>query len=83
MEISIAEAQKRLAHWINQASRGPVTITRRGKPVGVIIAPEEHERLKQLEAYIKMLSLSQDLRDSGVTADELYRDSRHELGDKA
>ena len=28
---------------LNKVSEGPVTITRRGKPVGVIVSPEEYE----------------------------------------
>ncbi len=79
MDISIAEAHNRLSRWLAQVQQGPITITRRGKPVGVIISPEEYQRLHQVQAYLQMLRLSQSLRDRGVTADELFQASRAEL----
>ena len=82
MSISVAEAHNRLSRWLNRVENGPITITRRGKPVGVIVSPEEYERLRQVQAYLQMLRLSNSLRESGVTADELFRVSREELEDR-
>jgi len=56
-----------------------VTITRRGRPVGVIIEPETYERLRRVEAYLQMLKLSESLKESGLTASELFEASRAEL----
>lgn len=68
MDISIAEAHNRLSHWLKQVEKGrTVRITRRGKPVGVIIDPEEYERLRQVQAYLEMVSLSGALRESGAS----------------
>lgn len=83
MDISIADAHNRLSQLINQARKGPVTITRRGKPVGVIITSEEYERLRQVHAYLQMVSLSHALHTSGLAARELYRASRDDLEDRA
>lgn len=82
MYISIAEAHNRLSHWLNRVEEEPITVTRRGKPVGVIISPEEYERLRRVQAYLQMLRLSNSLRESGVTAKELFRASRQELEDR-
>jgi prevent-host-death family protein len=79
MHISVSEAHNRLSRWLDRVEEGPVTITRRGKPVGVIISPEEYERLRQVQAYLEMLHLAGSLRESGVTANELFRASRREL----
>jgi prevent-host-death family protein len=80
MDISIAEAHNRLSHWLKQVEKGnPVRITRRGKPVGVIIDPEEYERLRQVQAYLEMVSLSRTLRETDLTAGELYLLGRDEL----
>jgi len=79
MYISVSEAHNRLSHWLNKIESEPITITRRGKPVGVIISPAEYERLHQVGAYLQMLRLSGSLRESGLTADELFRASREEL----
>ncbi len=79
MDISIAQAHNKLSDLLKKLKDGPITITRRGKPVGVIITPEEYENLRQVQAYLKMVSLSHMLNDSGVSAQELYRASRDEL----
>jgi prevent-host-death family protein len=79
VEVSIAEAHNRLSYWLKKVSNEPITITRRGEPVGVIISPEEYEHTRQVSAFWKMLSLSQSLQDSGVAAEELFRASREEL----
>jgi PHD/YefM family antitoxin component YafN of YafNO toxin-antitoxin module len=57
----------------------PVTITRHGEPVGVLISPEEYERLRQVQAYLEMLRLAQSFQDSSLIADGLSQASRQEL----
>jgi prevent-host-death family protein len=79
MDISIAEAHNRLSSLLKQVGKGPIHITRRGKTVGVIISPDEYENLRQVRAYLQMVNLSRLLRDSGVSAAELYQASRQEL----
>jgi prevent-host-death family protein len=82
MHISVSEAHNRLSRWLDRVEDGPLTITRRGKPVGVIISPEEYDRLRQVQAYLEMLRLAGSLRESGVTANELFRASREELEER-
>jgi len=79
MEISLAQAHRRLSHWLRQVTGGPVTITCRGRPVAVIIDPTEYERLTRVRAYLDMLRIASSLQDRGLTADELGRASRAEL----
>jgi len=79
MLVSIAEVHNRLSYWLKKIPEGPVTITRRGKPVGVLVSPEEYERLRQVQAYLEMLRLSRSLQVSDVTADVLFQTSREEL----
>jgi prevent-host-death family protein len=82
MHISVSEAHNRLSHWLDEIQDEPVTITRRGKPVGVIVSPQEYERLSQVKAYLQMLRLSRVLSESGVTARELLDASREELEER-
>jgi prevent-host-death family protein len=83
MDISIAEAHNRLSHWLKLVEKGKaLRITNRGKPVGVIIDPEEYERLRQVQAYLEMVSFSRALRETDLTAEQLYRASRDELEQK-
>lgn len=79
MDISIAEAHNRLSWLLKQVNKGPIHITRRGKTVGVLIDPESYEQMRQFQAYVQMTQLSRELRDSGLTAAELYKTSRQEL----
>ncbi len=79
MLVSVTEVHNRLSYWLKKVPERPVTITRRGKPVGVLVSPEEYERLRQVQAYLEMLRLSSSLQDSDLTADELFQASRAKL----
>lgn len=48
-EMAVSEAREHLADLIDQASRTgePVYLTRRGRPVAVVVDPEVFERLLQ------------------------------------
>jgi prevent-host-death family protein len=84
MDISIAEAHNRLSYWLKQVEKGKILrITKRGKPVGVIIDPMEYERLRQVQAYLEMLSLARMLRESDLNASELYQAGHDELEQRA
>jgi prevent-host-death family protein len=79
MVVSITEAHNRLSHWLEKIPDRAITITRRGKPVGVLVSPQEYERLRQVQAYLEMLRLSRLLQDGDLTADELSQAAREEL----
>lgn len=81
--ISIAEAHNRLSSLLKKVQQSPIVLTRRGKAVGVLISPEEYARLREFEAYHNVLRLSHTLRESGVSAVELYQSSRAELEERA
>ncbi len=55
-----------------------------GKPAGVIISPEYHERLRRVEAYLQMLNFSRSSQEEAGTIDarELSEQSRKELEDR-
>ncbi len=78
-QITVAEAHNRLSRWLKRIKDGPITITRRGEPVGVIIAPDEYERLRRVQGYLQMTRLSQTLAERDVTAAGLFAASREEL----
>ena len=79
IDVPIAEAHNRLSALLKKVQKTPVTLTRRGVPVAVLLSPEEYERLRQFEAYSQVVKLYQSLRESGVSAADLYRASRDEL----
>ncbi len=63
LSISITEASQRLPNLINQVKEGPITITSDDKPVGVLLAPEEYIRLRQAQAYLRMLHIAHSIEE--------------------
>ncbi len=50
-QVTIAEARDRLSAHVRSAEHGtPVVITRRGRPVAVIVAVDDFARLERLRA---------------------------------
>jgi prevent-host-death family protein len=76
--VTITEAHNRLSYWLKKIPERPITITHRGRPVAVLVAPDEYDRLRQV-AYLDMLRLSHSLQDVQVTAEELFETSRAAL----
>ncbi len=79
MHMSIAETHNRLSQLIKKLDKGPITITKRGQPVGILMAPDEYAQLQRVQAYLQLLRLSKSLHHSGITARELFESSRQEL----
>ncbi|MCW5878586.1 MAG: type II toxin-antitoxin system Phd/YefM family antitoxin [Anaerolineales bacterium] len=77
--VPLAEARRRFSALLSKLGEEPIMLTRRGKPVAVLLSLEEYERLRRLEAYDQFEALSQTLRESGSSARELHRSSRNEL----
>jgi len=83
-EISVSEAKRDFTSILKRIQEGEAAIiTKRGKPVGAMIDFQEYQKLRKLGAYNAVLKLSQELVDCGITATELYEQSRRELEEKA
>lgn len=76
-------AKSEFSRLLREAHKEPVIITRRGRPDVVLLAYDEYERLRRLQAYQQVLNLAAKLRDSGLTASELYEASRQELEERS
>lgn len=79
MEYPIGVAKTEFSRLLREAQQGPVIITRHGRPDVVMLAYDDYEQLRRLQAYQQTLRLSARLRDSGLTASDLYQSSRQEL----
>lgn len=44
---SVANIKARFSEYLRSASRGPIVVTRSGKPVGVLLAMEDEEKLER------------------------------------
>lgn len=82
MEYPIGVAKSAFSRLIREAHKQPVIITRRGQPDVVLMAYDDYERLRRLQAYEQTLRIAAKLRDSGVMASELYEASRQELEER-
>ncbi len=73
--ISIAEARNQLPALIHQAETGqPVTISRRGKPVAVVLSVAEYERLmtgiqSKPDGWTQLLEVRRKLAEADAFAD--------------
>ena len=62
-ETSVAEAKTQLTRLIHQAERGEaVHITRRGKPVAVLLSEDEYARLRQGQEQRSFWELVAEMR---------------------
>jgi prevent-host-death family protein len=78
INVPIADAHNRLSSLLKKVQKSPILLTRRGKAVGVLIAPEEYEQLRKVQAYVQLINISREVRE-GPGAEELYQLSRREL----
>lgn len=79
--VSIAEGKKGFSRLIEdtQKKKEDIIVTKRGKPVAVIVPYEEYQRSKRLEGYKKILEARKAFLKTGLIADEVFKESRKQL----
>lgn len=79
--VSIAEGKKGFSRLIQDASekKGEIVVTKRGKPVAVILPYEEYQQSKRGEGYRKIITAREAFSKSGILADEIFKESRKQL----
>jgi prevent-host-death family protein len=82
--VSIAEGKKGFSRLIQDASekKEEIIVTKRGKPVAVIMPYDEHRRSRRLEGYLMVMEGREAFLRSGLRADAIYRESRKQLEKK-
>ncbi len=73
-QFSIAEAKNRLPSIIHYVEKGPyVKLTRRGKPVAVLLSIQEYERLsRKYSGFWSALSaFRQNIQDEGIEISDM------------
>jgi prevent-host-death family protein len=83
-KISIAEGKKRFSSLIGDAleEKKEFIVTKRGKPVAVIIPYDEYKQAKRLEGYKKILDTREAFAKSGMSPDEVFKESKRQLEKK-
>ena len=56
-----------------------IIVEKKGEPVLVIIPYQEYLNLERMKHFLAVKDLSNILKDSGITASELHRESRRDL----
>lgn len=79
--VSIAEGKKGFSRLIQDAfqNKEEIIITRRGKPVAVIIPYEGYQHSKKAEGYRKIMEARDAFLKKGILAGEIYKESKKQL----
>lgn len=82
--VSVAEGKRGFSRLIQDAleKKGEIVVTKRGKPVAVILPYEEYQQSKRVEGYRKISRARQVFLETGISADEVFKESRSELEKK-
>jgi len=82
--VSVAEGKKRFSSLMRDAleDNKEFIVTKRGKPVAVIIPYAEYKHSKRLESHRKILEARESFLKTGISADEVYRESKKQLEKK-
>ncbi len=82
--VSVAEGKKSFSRLIQDAhnNKEEVIVTKRGKPVAVILPYEEYQRSKRIKGYKKIMEAREVFLKAGVQAEEVFKESRRQLEKK-
>lgn len=73
-QISSRAAKNQFGQLLESAQRGPVRVTRRGRPVGVLLSEEQYQRLRGL-AWDRLSNTMESMRkqasENGLTSEAL------------
>lgn len=80
-KVTIVEGKRDFTSIVKKASEDAedIIITKRGKPVVVLLSYREYKEIKRLRSYLKMLQISESLKKYQITATQIYEESRKEL----
>jgi len=78
---SVTEEKKSFSRLIQDVykKKDEIIVTRRGKPVAVIIPYEEYKRSKRVEDYMNIMKAREAFLKAGILADAVSEESRKQL----
>jgi prevent-host-death family protein len=79
--VSVAEGKKGFSRLINDAleKKEEIVVTKRGKPVAVIIPYAEYQHSKRIEGYKKIMEARRVFLKTNISSEEIYKESRRQL----
>ncbi|MBE9594282.1 MAG: type II toxin-antitoxin system Phd/YefM family antitoxin [Proteobacteria bacterium] len=80
-KVTIVEGKRDFTRIVKKVSEDAedIIITKRGKPVVVLLCYREYKEMKRLRSYLKMLQISESLKKYQITATQIYEESKKEL----
>ncbi len=79
--VSIAEGKKGFSRLIEETikKREDIIVTKRGKPVAVLVPYDEYRHSKRVEGYRKIMEARSAFLKAAVSSDEVLMESRKQL----
>ena len=83
--VNVADGKKHFSKLLKKASEGKeeITITKRGKPVAVLVPYEEYKKNQRLDAYQKIKEARKHFSRAGIGAEDTYRMTKKQLEEKS
>lgn len=80
MTINISRAKAEFLNLIRRAENNEnVVIERKGVPVAAVLSYNEYVDLKRVRDYLAMQKIYEVTKNMGITAREVYEESRRQL----
>lgn len=82
--VSVADGKKSFSRLVEDAhkKKEETIVTKRGKPVAVIVPYDEYKHSKRVEGYRKIMEARAAFLKAGVKAEEIYKESKKQLEKK-
>ena len=79
--VSVAEGKKGFSRLIKDAleKKEEIIVTKRGKPVAVILPYEKYQQSKRVEGYKKIIEAREVFLKANISADEIFKVSKKQL----
>lgn len=79
--VTVAEGKKSFSRLLHDASENKeeIIVTRRGKPVAVIVPYDKYRCSRRAEGYRKIMEVRLSFIEAGVSADEVFKESKKQL----
>ncbi len=83
--VSIAEGKKDFSRIIqsSQDKEEDIIVTKRGKPVAVIMPYEKYQKTKRMEGYKKIMEARETFLKADLDAEEIFKESKKQREKKS
>jgi prevent-host-death family protein len=83
--VTIAEGKKNFSRLISDSMerKEEILITRRGRPVAVIMPYEQYQFSRKMEGYNKIMEAREAFLKTGIKARIIFKESKKQLEDRS